>query len=101
MNAMTDHPNQSEAFRSAGSPTLDHPQALEPGTYIVMNGNTLGIVHPNNMVDVLAGQILKGGPNPLNGPVIFTSGIDHARLATQEDFDQFRVCARGHLYPAQ
>jgi hypothetical protein len=103
MNAITDHLNQADAFRIAGGTMLDsdHPQAFEPGTYIVMNENTLGIVHPNNVVDVLAGKILKGGPNPLNGPVIFSPGTDHARLATQEDFDQFRVCSRGHLFPVQ
>lgn len=72
---------------------------LEPDTYIVMNENTLGIVHTPTSIGVLAGAVLKGGPNPMNGPVPFNPAIDRARPATLADFSEYRVSPRGHLYP--
>lgn len=59
--------------------------------YIVINENTLAYTQEGSlMVGVLAGSVLKGGANPLNGP-IFISPSDKWRDATFEDFDTFRV----------
>jgi hypothetical protein len=72
---------------------------LTAGTPIVMNENTLGIALNENSVQVLAGSVLKGGPDPLKGPVPFNPRIDQARPANAADFEQYRVSPAGHLYP--
>jgi hypothetical protein len=68
-------------------------------TYVVLNENTLGVIHKEqpNVLDVLAGSVLKGGHDPKNGIVYFSYGIDDVRLATIEDFDEYRVSYVGHL----
>lgn len=67
--------------------------------YVVLNENTLGVVFKAqpNVVDVLAGSVLKGGHDPKNGIVFFSYGIDDVRLATKDDFDEYRVSSVGHL----
>ena len=69
--------------------------------YVVLNEHTLGYLQPAtpNLLGVLAGSVLRGGHNPLNGPVYF-SERDRIRPATHDDFDAYRVCSRGHLPPA-
>lgn len=59
--------------------------------YIVINENTLAYTVENSfMVGVLAGSVIKGGRNPLNGP-IFVCPSDKWRDATFEDFDHFGI----------
>lgn len=60
--------------------------------YVVIDDHTLGIPYgTNNMVEVVAGSVLRGGYDWKNGPVHV---LDRSRLrpATKEDFDFFRVC---------
>lgn len=70
-----------------------------PETYIVMNENALGFIHGGAIreMDVLAGLVLKGGPNWENGTVAFNPRIDRFRQATLADFETFRVSPKGHL----
>lgn len=68
--------------------------------YIVMDENTLGYVyasHPSWM-HVLAGSVLRGGRDPLYGPVHIT-GVNTIRNAELADFDTFWASPRGHLAP--
>lgn len=67
--------------------------------YVVKNENTLGYLLATNppMMGVLAGSVLKGGHNPLNGPVLADPASDNLRPATKADFEAFRVSAKGHL----
>jgi hypothetical protein len=85
----------SEAMESA----INAINEFIANTYVVMNENTLGFVHAEqlHMIAVLAGAILKGGPSPLNGPVTFNPKFDRIRLATLEDFKEYRVSPNGHL----
>jgi hypothetical protein len=69
------------------------------GNYVVLNENTLGIILASRTVEVLAGSVIKGGHNPLNGPVAFNPSIDRARLATAQDFETFRMSPKGHDLP--
>ena len=68
--------------------------------YVVLNEHTLAYRLPAtpNLLGVLAGSVLRGGHNPLNGSVSI-SERDHLRPATHADFDAYRVCSRGHLPP--
>lgn len=67
-------------------------------TYIVLNENALGYILPDHpgWVNVLAGSVLKGGPNPLDGPVPIVPSLDRIRPATIADFEAFRVDPTGH-----
>lgn len=67
-------------------------------SYVVMNENALGLIRDDrpNWLEVLAGSVLKGGPNPMDGPKPI-GGLDVVRPATQADFDAFRVCSKYHL----
>ncbi|GBO89125.1 hypothetical protein [Marinobacter salsuginis] len=108
---MEDHQHLSLGQASAvltsreGIPKHESESAVEavfdviPDTYIVMNENALGIVHGGAIreMDVLAGLVLKGGPNWKNGPVAFNPRIDRFRQATLADFETFRVSPKGHL----
>ena len=65
--------------------------------YIVgcFNGNvenTLGYIYPEqyNAVGILAGSVLKGGPDPLTGS-IDKGQLKGIRPATKQDFVTFRV----------
>lgn len=57
--------------------------------FIVINENTLACtIEGSLMVQVLAGSVIRGGSNPLNGP-IFISPSDKWRDVTFEDFDHY------------
>jgi hypothetical protein len=78
------------------SPELDDGKTR----YYVLNEHTLGFVFPHqpHLLSVLAGSVLKGSQyNPLNGPVAIVPGHDQLRPATRADFEEFRVCHKGHL----
>ena len=65
--------------------------------YIVINENTLGYrIEGSPFIGVLAGSVLRGGSNPINGTISLSS-LDLVRDATLSDFEFFRVCASGHL----
>lgn len=61
--------------------------------YVVMAEHTLGYisdVQPNDM-GVLAGSVVRGGHNHLNGMVSIVPGFDKLRIATEQDFKDYRV----------
>jgi hypothetical protein len=67
--------------------------------YVVLNENTLGYINaecPNTM-GVLAGSVIRGGHNPLNGPVTIVPTIDEVRPAEIGDFATYRVMAPSNL----
>jgi hypothetical protein len=66
--------------------------------YIVVNENTLAYVDESHplLAGVLASSVIRGGCNPVDGPV-HISPLDQVRTATLNDFDSYRVDARGHL----
>lgn len=65
--------------------------------YIVKNENTLCYRQEGTQfVGVLAGSVIRGGHNPLNGSIIIAPS-DALRPATLEDFEFFRVCPKGHI----
>lgn len=66
----------------------------------VANENTLcyrGNNWPESylMYGVLAGSVLRGGKNPLDGGFPFNPAWDKMRLATKADFEFFRVHPAG------
>jgi hypothetical protein len=69
--------------------------------YVVLDENTLGYLIPEmpGYVGVLAGSVLKGGRDPMNGPALISPGLTKVRQATLDDFKSFRVmpppCLRG------
>lgn len=68
---------------------------------VVINEKTLGYMSSRtrdgfSTAGVLAGNIFKGGANWRNGPIAVLP-TDHVRPATMQDFEAFRVCARGYL----
>jgi hypothetical protein len=66
--------------------------------YVVLDENTLCYRIPgmSTMLGVLAGSVIRGGHNPINGPVSILPGAN-MREATLKDFDFFRVCPIGHI----
>lgn len=67
------------------------------GKYIVKNENTLCYRQDgSHFVGVLAGSVLRGGHNPLYGPVCIAP-TDTVRPATLADFEFFNVCPIGHI----
>lgn len=71
--------------------------------YIVLNEHTLGYLlykDPKSefqYMSILHASILKGSPhNWLNGSVLI-SPSDTIRPATLQDFEDFRVCSKGHF----
>lgn len=71
--------------------------------YIVINENALcyrlnngELVAGYSLCGVLAGSVLRGGPDPKNG-TIAVGPDDKVRAATNADFDFFRVSPTGHL----
>lgn len=66
--------------------------------YVVMGDHTLchRIAGLTNTLGVLAGSVIRGGHNPLYGPVGYNSEAE-LRNATLEDFEFFRVCPKGHI----
>lgn len=69
---------------------------------IVLDEHTLGVVIGNNL-QILRASILCGSPHiqyPTGGGLIHFDPVLLAgrfRLATQQDFDEFRVDSRGHI----
>jgi hypothetical protein len=69
----------------------------EPVKYVVVNENALCYrIDGSIFHGVLAGSVLRGGPDPLAGQ-ISVAPSDAVRPATLADFDQFRVSPKGHL----
>lgn len=67
------------------------------GKYIVKNESTLCYRQEgSHFVGVLAGSVLRGGHNPLYGPVCISPN-DTVRPATLADFEFFRVSPKGHI----
>lgn len=66
--------------------------------YVVLGEHTLCYRIPQAplTLGVLAGSVIRGGHNPLNGPVSILPN-EKMRPATIEDFEFFRVCHVGHL----
>lgn len=67
--------------------------------YVVMNENALRIIresHPEQL-EVLASNIIKGGPDPKNSPYPIGASAN-VRDAIEEDFKAFRLSPRSHLY---
>ena len=78
--------------------TLSQILAETKSEYVVMNENTLGYLFGSEnypKMGVLAGSVIKGGHNWLNGPVSIGS-LDVIRKATEEDFHSFRVSPKGY-----
>lgn len=65
----------------------------ERARYVVLNENTLGYLIPEmpDYIGILAGSVLNGGPDPLQGTALVTPGHSKVRQATLEDFANFRV----------
>jgi hypothetical protein len=72
--------------------------SIESPRYYMLNGHTLGFVHPDNpgWFNVLAGSVRLGGRDWKNGPAVL-SPSDTLTPATHADFDFFRVSPKGHL----
>lgn len=65
--------------------------------YLVINENTLGYrLSGDTNVGVLAGNVWKGGHDPIDG-VITLDAVDRVRRAGRADFQAFRVSPKGHL----
>lgn len=68
-------------------------------TYFVKDGNTLCCAddsRPDTMT-VLAGDILRGGHNPINGAIPMPRDKSRLRPATLADFKEFRVDPIDHM----
>lgn len=64
---------------------------------VVLNEHTLGYIHPNGepFMSVLHGSVLKGSPYGwMNGSICIPTGAT-VRLATTQDFDEYRVSSKG------
>lgn len=61
--------------------------------YVVMDEHTLGYLIPEmpGYIGVLAGSVLKGGADPMQGTALITPGHTRVRQAEMEDFTNFRV----------
>lgn len=72
----------------------------DPGTtYWVWKEHSLLYHHGEGaLYGVLGASLIRGGPDWRNGPVCPSPG--DLRPATLEDFDTYRVCARGHVREA-
>lgn len=65
--------------------------------YFVCDENTLCYqVEGDTMLGILAGSVIRGGRNPLDG-VTHASTFRTMRPATVEDFSSFRVMPPRHL----
>jgi hypothetical protein len=66
--------------------------------YFVKDGHTLGYVYDEapGQFNVLHGSVLKGGHDWKNGPVAI-SPICKLEPATLADFEEYRVCPKGHI----
>lgn len=82
------------AHSAAGRLNGNNRSELSADTkYVVMDEHTLGYrIEANpNLIGVLAGSVLRGGRNPIDGPAVITSGITRLRAATEIDFVFFGV----------
>ncbi len=61
--------------------------------YFVINENTLGF-KIGRMFQVLAGSVIRGGHNPINGAIILDP-TDKIRPATKQDFADYRLDSKG------
>jgi hypothetical protein len=60
--------------------------------YYVFNENTLCYKYPESLTyGVLAGSVIRGGRNWLDGP-FYATELDVKRPATREDFATYRCC---------
>ncbi|UIF89456.1 hypothetical protein [Cupriavidus sp. UYPR2.512] len=61
--------------------------------YVVVDEHTLGyrIEETPRFIGVLAGSVLRGGHNPIDGPAVIIPGLTRLRAATEIDFEFFRV----------
>jgi hypothetical protein len=59
---------------------------------IVLEGHTLGVVHPNGL-QILRASILRGSPYPGDGVIAFDPVLQAGtfRNATEQDFEDFGV----------
>ncbi|WNZ87575.1 hypothetical protein [Pseudomonas sp. P108] len=66
--------------------------------YVVLGEHTLCYRIPQTplTLGVLAGSVIRGGHNPVNGSISVLPS-EKLRPATVEDFDFFHVCHIGHL----
>lgn len=63
---------------------------------VVGDEHTLGYIQPNSQfVSVLHSSILKGSPFGLNPSNLLTSQFKSIRLATPQDFEEFKICFKG------
>jgi hypothetical protein len=71
--------------------------------YIVLNEHTLGYIIEGmpapigySYMGILHGSVIKGGHDWKNGPVLIHPS-DKVRQATLKDFEDYRVCSKGHI----
>ena len=69
---------------------------MEKIKLVVINENTLGYINPERpaIAGVLRASVLHGS-NESDGDITCVSGKD-VRLASESDFDKFRVCFTGY-----
>jgi len=73
--------------------------------YVVLNEHTLGYfqntdkipTEPYASMGIIHASILKGSPYSNMSGTVTVSPSDKIRLATKEDFHNFRVCHKGYL----
>ncbi len=65
--------------------------------YYVANDNALCYAEDDwHFLGVLAGDVWKGGPDPMQGIMVRPMDPAMLRKATVEDFDRFRVSSKGY-----
>lgn len=71
---------------------------MERVKLVVVNENMLGYITPNlpNYVGILRSSILRGATYPENCGPYLLSPLDKTRLASEKDFDEFRVLMNGY-----
>ena len=71
---------------------------MERVKLVVVNENMLGYITPNlpNYVGILRSSILRGATYPENCGPYLLSPLDKTRLASEKDFDDFRVLMNGY-----
>lgn len=61
--------------------------------YVVLDEHTLGYMIPElpGQFGILAGSVLRGGHDPMQGTVLISPGRTKVRPATESDFSEYRV----------
>ena len=86
--------------------TLNFEQLLQGNenevlVYVVFRENTLGYLFRKGkfiQMGVLASSVIRGGFNPINGPILIQeTQMTELREATQDDFKEYRVSSKGHI----